>query len=154
MADAAGCFAGFVQFLLLNKNCTRAVDEFYLADKVSPPALSATHFALRQNATIVGVFGVAGCFACGKMLRGAGCLARRGVLLGRCGGRREMQRSAFKGRAVPDAFLPVGKMLRWSVCLARRFLCGKTLRGAGCLARRGVLLGAVRRTEGGATFSV
>ena len=58
----AVCFAGFVQFLLLNKNCTRAVDEFYLADKVSPPALSATHFALRQNATVVGRFGSAVAF--------------------------------------------------------------------------------------------
>ena len=46
MADAAGCFAGFVQFLLLNKNCTRAVDEFYLADKLSPPALVRDAFCL------------------------------------------------------------------------------------------------------------
>ena len=68
MFGAAGCFAGFVQFLLTNKNCTRAADEFYLADKLSPPALVrdafclttkcygvslclAWRFALRQNAT-------------------------------------------------------------------------------------------------------
>ena len=43
---AAGCFAGFVQFLLLNKNCTRAADEFYLADKLSPPALGRDAFCL------------------------------------------------------------------------------------------------------------
>ena len=55
-ADVAVCFAGFVQFLLSNKNCTRAADEFYLADKGFPPALSATPFALLQNATQVGRF--------------------------------------------------------------------------------------------------
>ena len=52
---AAVWFAGFVQFLLLNKNCTRAVDEFYLADKLSPPALVRDAFCLRQNATMVGM---------------------------------------------------------------------------------------------------
>ena len=52
-ADVAVCFAGFVQFLLSNKNCTRAADEFYLADKGFPPALSATPFALLQNAMLV-----------------------------------------------------------------------------------------------------
>ena len=46
MFGAAGWFAGFVQFLLLNKNCTRAVDEFYLADKLSPPALVRDAFCL------------------------------------------------------------------------------------------------------------
>ena len=43
---AAVWFAGFVQFLLLNKNCTRAVDEFYLADKLYPPALVRDAFCL------------------------------------------------------------------------------------------------------------
>ena len=39
-------FAGFVEFLLSNKNSTRAVDEFYLADKLSPPALGRDAFCL------------------------------------------------------------------------------------------------------------
>ena len=51
---AAVWFAGFVEFLLSNKNSTRAVDEFYLADKLSPPALGRDAFCLQQNATVVG----------------------------------------------------------------------------------------------------
>ena len=51
-------------------------------------------------------------------------MARRGVLLTECGGRREMPRSAFKGRTVRDAF-----------CLRQNATV------VGCLTRRGVLLG-------------
>ena len=61
----AVCFAGFVQFLVSNKNCTRAADEFYLVDKGFPPALSAMPLALLQNATLVGRFDAGDCLAGG-----------------------------------------------------------------------------------------
>ena len=62
---AAFCFAGFVQFLLLNKNCTRAVDEFYLADKLSPPALVRDAFCLTAKC-YAGRFISRGVLLCGR----------------------------------------------------------------------------------------
>ena len=37
--------------------------------------------------------------------------------------------SLFYGSCRPRRILPCGKMLRWSMCLERRFACGKMLRG-------------------------
>ena len=83
------------------------------------------------------MFGVAGCFACGKMLRGAVYLVRRFVLRGGVadGGRCHVQR--LRGRAVRDAF-----------CLRQNATVVGAFGAAGCFAD------GVRRTEGDASFSV
>ena len=65
MFGAAVWFAGFVEFLLPNENSTRAADEFYLADKLSPPALVRDAFCLTAKC-YAGRFISRGILFCGR----------------------------------------------------------------------------------------